>query len=153
MVSSVVGSTPWAMTTLPCGAAAAGPATSERAIARVNSLRQSIQTSLEIGLLLKLASTPKGALLYEAVPRSVKRAAPCPADGGDRLFPRADPPDRLRLPQFSEESTDLGPGPNPSYRHDLVAVEERGRDGRRHRLLPSLHQRADHRASRAGPDG
>src|SRR5436309_9519904 len=124
-MSSVVGSTPWAMMTLPAGAASAA-ISSSRTTAAITIFHTIIsEPPRPRGWISRVSAT------LEFARRRVKVR--------ERLFPRGHQPEALRLARPLQQSAHLGAGRDPEASHDVFSVHERHRAGTGPRcLLPPL---------------
>src|SRR2546430_13958837 len=121
MASSVVGSTPWAMTTLPAGAAAAWSGTRRVRVKTTTVRHTPIENLLMRGDRLRLSPANLG------FPRQGVKVR-------ERLGPCRHPAERLSLPHPREPPADGGARGKAAPGHDVRAPHER-RPPRAPRLL------------------
>src|SRR5213080_5301495 len=146
IMSSVVGSTPWAMTTLPAGAAAA-PSGTSRVRARATRVRRRVIARL-LGIEGDRSPSSSGKSSGR-VPDNlgVRRQR---VKVGERLVACLQPSERLSLSHPRERPADRGTGGEAEPVHDVLAPEERRRRLDRLQLLPAAEEVADQQ--RAPPD-
>src|SRR3989441_12067446 len=136
-MSSVVGSTPWAMMTLPAGAAPAASGSS-----RTTATMTSFHT------IISEPPRPRGWISRDSATLEFARRR---VKVRERLFARSHQPEALRLARALQQSAHLGAGRNPEASHHVFSIHERRRAGTgAWCLLPSLQEIPDERRPAPG---
>src|SRR3990170_2899925 len=151
MASSEVGSTPWAMTTLPSGAAQPAPGAARTTSAAAKAAQRPVQimpASLDSGTVDATSRPTLGGVL-----RGVKRVVPHPPDIGQGRLSRCHGADSLGLAEETKQPADLGARRQLQGLHRFAAVQEQWCRQRGGLLAMARHELAHGAALRAAPHG